>query len=54
MIIQLYKKDYAELLQTLIEKVLETERLYAKIFENCKHRSGWCKRGDCKHCEYTR
>ena len=52
--IELYKRSYDELSEVLIEKVLEIEILYQKMHDNCKHRSGWCKKGDCKNCEYLR
>ena len=52
--IELHKRSYDELSEVLIEKVLEIETLYQKMYDNCKHRSGWCKKGDCKKCEYTR
>ena len=43
--IELYKRSYDELSEVLIEKVLEIETLYQKMYDNCKHRSGWCKKG---------
>lgn len=49
--IELHKRSYDELSEVLIEKVLETETLYQKMFDNCKHRSGCCKKGNCKHCD---
>ena len=52
--IELHKLRYDELSEVLIEKVLEIETMYQKMYDNCKHRSGWCKKGDCKKCEYTR
>ena len=52
--IELHKRIYDELSEVLIEKVLEIETLYQKMYDNCKHRSGRCKKGDCKKCEYTR
>ena len=52
--IELHKLRYDELSEVLIEKVLEIETLYQKMHDNCKHRSGWCKKGDCKNCEYMR
>ena len=39
----------------LINKDLEIERLYNKMFDNCKHRSGWCvSSNDCKHCQFMK
>lgn len=52
--IELHKLRYDELSEVLIEKVLEIETLYQKMYNNFKHRSGWCKKCDCKKCEYTR
>ena len=52
--IKLHKRSYDELSEVLIEKVLEIETLYLKMYYNCKHRSGWCKKGYCKNCEYMR
>ena len=50
--IELHKLRYDELSEVLIEKVLEIETLYQKMYDNFKHRSGWCKKGYCKNCEY--
>lgn len=53
-VLDLHKRCYDELSKVLIEKVLELETLYQKMFDNCKHRSGWCKKGDCKHCQFMK
>ena len=53
-VIDLHKRNYDELSAVLIDKVLEIEMLYQKMFDNCKHRSGWCKKGDCKHCQFMK
>lgn len=52
--IELHKRSYDELSEVLIEKVLEIEILYQKMHDNFKHSSCWCKKGDCKNCEYMR
>ena len=54
-VIDLHKRNYDKLSAVLIEKVLEIERLYNKMFDNCKHRSGWCvSSNDCKHCQFMK
>lgn len=52
--IELHKSRYDEMSEVLIEKVLEIETLYQKMYDNFKHRCGWCKKGYCKNCEYMR